>query len=138
MKAAGTDILRDMGLMLALLLMVFFLALVTSAVAYQPGPADLIINAGEDYYLEFYEANNGVRIDQTGTTWASQCMAAPGGAVFFNLSASLKDSTTIKGTLSKAQSSKNSGKAGVWWVRRTDSGGKVSYRIAGKCSVIPR
>lgn len=124
----------------ATLTAVLLLALATAAFAFQPGPYDMIIQAGEDYVMTAVESNNGTPINLTGNTYQAQCGSAPGSAAFFNFSAFNPNPTAgeIRLKLSRAQSMKNAGKSGVWWLKRYDVTDQASYRLAGKCAVVPR
>ena len=114
------------------------LSITIAALAYQPGAFDMVIQAGEDFSLVYTESNAGVPVNQTGTTYVAQCSPTPGAAPFANFSSSLANPTTVQVRLSNAQTTKLAGKSGVWWIKRTDAAGLVSYRLAGKCTVVLR
>jgi hypothetical protein len=135
------NISRDLRLAALLLAIIFALAFITSQVhAADPGPYDIVSQAGEDYRMVFYRADaSGTRITVTGNTYAAQCRSAPApaGSVFFNYSARVASATTdqVEVKLSKAQTLQHSGKSGVWDLKQTTPGGLVSYLLSGKCGI---
>jgi len=122
-------------------LTIIILLLATAASAFQPGTYDIIMQAGEDYVLTAVESNNGTPINLTGNTYAAQFRSAPApaGIVYATYSASTSNPSAgqIRVKLSAAQTLAQSGKSGVWDLRRTDAAGQVSYRLTGKCAVKP-
>jgi hypothetical protein len=117
-----------------------------------PSAFDMIMLAGADYAQAFQiRTSSGVIVNMTGKTFAAQFRAAtaPAGALYANFSTVTRiPFTTYSGLvtsypavidvkLSKAQTTRLSGKSGVWDLKQTDSSGLVSYILTGKAVVRP-
>jgi len=138
-----------------LLSLLVLAALVSSAFALEPVNWDLVMQAGEDYVLNLQLTScadvplpvppavcKSSKVTKlTGYSYKAQfrSAAAPAGTIYANLSTVFSDMTggRVDIKLSKAQTAANSGRAGVWDLQQTDSGGQVSYIIRGKAAVSP-
>jgi hypothetical protein len=123
-------------------LILALLLLASTVFAFTPGVFDITMQAGEDFKLSVGLADStGADINLTGNTYAAQFRSAPapGGVVFATYSAYSPSPATgqITVKLSSAQTSKQSGKSGIWDLKQTDSAGQVSYLLTGKCAVKP-
>lgn len=143
------------NLKLLCLAVLFLGLLIQGALALEPVVFDLVMQAGEDFTLPVrldFCADNPLPqppalckswkvTDLTGYTYKAQFLSAPApaGTVYATYSCIFTNITggELKVKLSKAQTTANSGRSGIWDLRQTDSGGAVSYIIRGKAVVSP-
>lgn len=130
-------------LFLILLTAVFGVALLFGlAQAIDPAIADLNIYAGSDYRLLLtLKDSTGKPLDLRGYSYKAQFRQAPAptGILYATYSTAF---TNISGgglalKLSRAQTTTNSGKSGIWDLQQTDSGGMIDYILTGKVAVKP-
>jgi len=112
------------------------------AFALDPYQYDIVMQAGEDYQLEMQmKDGNGNNVDLTGYSYKAQFRnsPAPNGIVFATYSAVFANQTggRLNVKLSAAQTTKNSGKVGVWDLRETNPSGLVTYSVGGKAICRP-
>jgi len=125
-----------------LLISALLALIVTAAFAFDPGVYDVTMYAGEDFKLTLLlKDSGGATMNLTGNTYAAQFRSAPApaGTVFATYSASAPTPANgqIEVKLSRTQTATNTGKAGMWDLRQTDSTGMVSYLLTGKAAVKP-
>jgi hypothetical protein len=117
------------------------LVLSATAWAFQPGHFDIVMQAGEDFWMDATKKYNGTPVDLTGNSYAAQFRSAPapGGIVFatFSTIVTTPANGVIRVKLSRAQTVNLSGKSGVWDLRETNAAGQVTYQQSGKCAVAP-
>ena len=100
----------------------------------------MVMLAGADYSLDLKITNIvGAAVNLTGYTYYAQFRAAPapGGVVFATYSTPLVDAVTGKTrvSLSKRQTTKLSGRTGIWDLLQTDFSGKAKFILSGKVTV---
>ena len=116
------------------------LTLTVPALALDPASYDVSIQAGEDYRLTLVMKNmSGHPMNLTGYRYKAQGRTTADAAQpFVNLSSNVTDPANGKVvvSLSKAQTTRNAGKAGYWDLQQTDPGGLVSYLIKGVLKIV--
>jgi hypothetical protein len=101
---------------------------------------NLTMKAGADYRAQLtWTDSTGTPINLTGNNYAAQFRDKPGGSLYANYSAVVTSPSTgtMEIRLSRAQTERNSGKAGVWDLRETNSAGLITYQFGGKVVVLP-
>jgi len=112
----------------------------TDTIGNDPWPVDLSVQAGEDFRVRLtmrtYSTVNdrtGQVMNLTGYNYRAQAGAQAGAAVFATFSTVVVDPANgqVDLSLSKAQSTKNSGKSGFWDLLQRDPSGAVRYLMKG-------
>ena len=118
------------------------LLLASTVFAFSPGTYNLVMQAGEDFAMTLALADtNGAAVNITGNSYAAQFRSAPapGGIVFASYSVAVTSPThgQISMKLSSGQTTRLSGRTGVWDLRQTDTSNQKSYLLTGTCQVKP-
>jgi hypothetical protein len=122
--------------------LLLILWLLVSVPAFAGETADLVMKAGADYRASLtWTDATGTAINITGNSYAAQFRSAvyPAGTLFATYSTTITNAAAgqMRISLSRAQTAALSGKAGVWDLKQTTSGGEVKYRFGGTARVLP-